>query len=83
MTLAHTRLEALKKLLLEGSGGTQERISRALLRKKFSVTKSTISRDLRRLGAIRVNTPEGKLFIVYHKNNWAYRFRIPMAYEIY
>lgn len=60
MTLAHTRLEALKKLLLEGSGGTQEELVEALLRKKFSVTQSTISRDLRRLGAIKVNTPEGK-----------------------
>jgi transcriptional regulator of arginine metabolism len=60
MTLAHTRLEALKKLLLEGSGGTQEELVEALLRKKFSVTQSTISRDLRRLGVIKVNTPEGK-----------------------
>lgn len=60
MTLARARLEALKKLLLEGSGGTQEELVEALLRKKFSVTQSTISRDLRRLGAIKVNTPEGK-----------------------
>lgn len=60
MTLTHTRLEALKKLLLEGSGGTQEELVEALQRKKFSVTQSTISRDLRRLGAIKVNTPEGK-----------------------
>lgn len=51
---SRARLEALRKLLAEGSVGTQEEICTALEKKKFSVTQSTISRDLRRIGAIKI-----------------------------
>lgn len=59
-SISSMRLEALKKLLLEGAGGTQEELVEALEKKKFSVTQSTISRDLRRLGAIKATASDGR-----------------------
>ncbi len=57
---ARARLETLKELLRQGESSTQEELCDALRRKKFDVTQSTISRDLRRLGAIKVPTPDGE-----------------------
>jgi transcriptional regulator of arginine metabolism len=52
-----TRLAAIKKLLLEGLVSTQEEICDELRKLNYDITQSTISRDLRRLGAVRtVNT---------------------------
>ena len=55
-----SRLEALRQMLREGTVGTQEEICEALKRKKFPVTQSTISRDLRRVGAVKVNGGNGE-----------------------
>jgi transcriptional regulator of arginine metabolism len=53
------RLNLLRKLLAEGEVSTQEGLVEELLRQKFKVTQSTISRDLRRLGAIKTVDSEG------------------------
>lgn len=58
---SRARIDALRKLLEEGAVGTQEEICDALEKKKFSVTQSTISRDLRRIGAIKVTGPGGNI----------------------
>lgn len=60
MTDAKTRIETLRELIVQGSVGTQEEICEALLKRKFNVNQSTISRDLRRIGAIKVNLPNGE-----------------------
>lgn len=54
------RLEALKKLLLEGKLSTQEELRERLEKQDFSVNQSTISRDLRRLGAVRATDALGR-----------------------
>lgn len=56
---ARARLATLRKLLEEGTVSTQEELCEALLKKNFSVTQSTISRDLRRIGAAKTISPTG------------------------
>jgi transcriptional regulator of arginine metabolism len=56
---AKTRLMALRKLLEDGKLSTQEELAEELARQNFEVTQSTISRDLRRVGAIKVVDPTG------------------------
>ncbi len=56
---ARQRLQLLRKLLEEGSISTQEELVDELYRKKFDVTQSTISRDLRRIGAIKAVDSSG------------------------
>lgn len=58
---ARTRLSALRRLLTEGEISTQEELVEELARQKYSVTQSTISRDLRRLGAIKAFDPAGRI----------------------
>ena len=57
---AKDRLSALRGLLLEGKLSTQEELREELVRLKFDVTQSTVSRDLRRIGAIKVSDAEGR-----------------------
>ena len=55
------RLVALRRLLVKGKLSTQEELRRQLTEQSFQVTQSTVSRDLRRLGAIRAVSPEGQV----------------------
>ncbi len=57
---AKTRLNALRGLLLEGELSTQEELRGKLEKQDYDVTQSTISRDLKKLGAIRAVDPEGR-----------------------
>ncbi len=57
---AHSRLVVLRELIREGSANNQEDLCKALKHKKFAVTQSTISRDLRRIGAIKIINKEGQ-----------------------
>lgn len=58
---ARARLLTLRKLLEEGTVSTQEELAEALEKKNFSVTQSTISRDLRRIGAIKAISSSGEV----------------------
>jgi transcriptional regulator of arginine metabolism len=58
------RLSVLRQLIREGAASTQEELCAALKQKKFDVTQSTVSRDLRRIGAIKANNTEGA--VIYH-----------------
>jgi transcriptional regulator of arginine metabolism len=58
---SQARLSFLKKILIEGIARTQEEICDVLKEKNFSVTQSTVSRDLRRIGALRSVSSEGKI----------------------
>lgn len=55
------RLFVLRKLIREGEASTQEEICESLRKKDFDVTQSTVSRDLRRIGAIKVTNAEGEI----------------------
>ncbi|MGZ3744039.1 MAG: arginine repressor [Pseudobdellovibrionaceae bacterium] len=57
---SQSRVLVLRQLIREGTASTQEDLSKALRLKRFNVTQSTISRDLRRIGAIKTTTPEGQ-----------------------
>lgn len=58
---SQARLLVLRQLLREGKASTQEEIGKALKQKKFHVTQSTVSRDLRRIGAIKTTNSEGQV----------------------
>lgn len=54
------RLNALKKLLESGKNSTQEEIRDMLEAKGHDVNQSTISRDLRKIGAIKGTDSKGR-----------------------
>ncbi len=54
------RQMVLRQLIREGTASTQEELCKALRQKKFDVTQSTVSRDLRRVGAIKTTNAEGE-----------------------
>ncbi len=58
--LAQKRLSSLKRLLSEGKNSTQEELKEALSSEGYDVTQSTISRDLRRLEAVKAIDSQGR-----------------------
>jgi transcriptional regulator of arginine metabolism len=58
-SIAKARTAALYEILEKGDLSTQEEFVEELRAQKFDVTQSTISRDLRRIGAIKVTGPGG------------------------
>jgi transcriptional regulator of arginine metabolism len=58
-TDSKSRLLALRRILDDGKLSTQEELAEELNRQNFVVTQSTISRDLRRIGAVKVAGPSG------------------------
>lgn len=59
-TEIRSRLSSLKKLLGAGELGTQDELVAELEAQGFQVTQSTISRDLRKLGAVRAIDAQGR-----------------------
>ena len=60
LPVANDRLHALRDLLSEGTLSTQDELREKLKKLEFRVTQSTISRDLRKLGAIKATDPDGR-----------------------
>ena len=58
------RLAVLRQLIREGEASTQEELCDALRKKKFDVTQSTVSRDLRRIGAVKTTNSEDEIVYV-------------------
>lgn len=58
---AQERLTVLRQLIREGEASTQEDLCESLKKRKFDVTQSTVSRDLRRIGAIRTTNTDGEI----------------------
>lgn len=54
------RLNVLKKILESGKNSTQEEIREMLEAKGFDVNQSTISRDIKKLGAIKGTDKKGR-----------------------
>ncbi len=57
-----TALEALRSILAKKGAGTQEELREELEKQGFDVNQSTISRNLRRLGAVKSFSPTGEAF---------------------
>lgn len=57
--LSQDRLDALKELLLDAELSTQDELREKLERRGFVVTQSTVSRDLRKLGAVKALDVDG------------------------
>lgn len=55
-----SRIEVLRQLLLDSQLSTQEELVEKLEKAQFQVTQSTVSRDLRKLGAVRAIDGEGR-----------------------
>ena len=55
------RLLVLRQLIREGGASTQDELCEALKKKKFAVTQSTVSRDLRRIGAMKTINSDGEI----------------------
>jgi transcriptional regulator of arginine metabolism len=51
----------LRSLIREGEASTQEELCEALEKKGYEVTQSTVSRDLRKIGAIKTTNNEGEI----------------------
>jgi transcriptional regulator of arginine metabolism len=60
ITDSRLRLSALRRLLADGEISTQEELADELRRLDFDITQSTISRDLRRVGAVKALNSEGE-----------------------
>ena len=58
------RLEALRAVLVGKEVGSQEEILQELERCGFSVTQATLSRDLRRIKAVKTTTAAGYKYIL-------------------
>jgi transcriptional regulator of arginine metabolism len=58
-TDSRQRQALLRKLLAEGKLSTQEELADELRRHDFDITQSTISRDLRKIGAVKVLNASG------------------------
>ena len=71
------RLKTLKDLLLKGEVSTQEELVSELRQKSFDVTQSTISRDLRKLGAIKAIDSQGRT--IYRLSEEAPSLPIPQS----
>lgn len=54
------RLKVLTELLENGALSTQEELATELKNRDFQVTQSTISRDLRRIGAVKTQDATGR-----------------------
>lgn len=64
MESSKSRRSALRKLLAMGEASTQTELCRMLAERGHRVTQSTVSRDLKLLGAHRIQRDDGEL--VYH-----------------
>ncbi len=55
-----SRLQALRDLLQKEQSSTQDDLRFAMERLGFAVNQSTVSRDLRRIGAVKIATSSGQ-----------------------
>lgn len=63
----HERLKVLTELLESGALSTQDELVTELKRRDFHITQSTISRDLRRVGAVKTQDSSGRT--IYRLND--------------
>lgn len=54
------RHAVLRKLIREGEASTQDELCKALRKQDYDVTQSTVSRDLRKIGAMKAINADGE-----------------------
>lgn len=69
--ITQERQAVLRQLIREGEASTQEELCNALKKKKFDVTQSTVSRDLRRIGAVKATNSEGEIIYLLPEQHMA------------
>jgi transcriptional regulator of arginine metabolism len=72
---------AIKQIVSEQAIGSQEELSAALHKSGFDNTQATLSRDLRELGIVRINTPEGLRYVLNPLNEER-RLQSFIGYEV-
>ena len=58
------RIEVLRDILLKQRVGGQNEILKQLAARGFSVTQATLSRDLRRMKAVKISTETGFVYVL-------------------
>lgn len=71
----------IKHIIVGEVIGKQAELCRALRKRGVRVTQATLSRDLRELGVVRMNTPDGMRYVV-HAEAEEERLRSLMGYEV-
>lgn len=69
---SNTLFDVLQTLLAHGQVGTQEEIIKALTQQGFSVSQSKVSRLLKKMAAIKINTPRGSIYRLPHQHDLAH-----------
>jgi len=72
---------ATKQIISEQVIGSQEELCAALHKSGFDITQATLSRDLKELGIVRVNTPEGLRYVLNPLNEER-RLQSFIGYEV-
>jgi transcriptional regulator of arginine metabolism len=72
---------AIKQIVSEQAIGSQEELCAALHKSGFDNTQATLSRDLRELGIVRINTPEGLRYVLNPLNEER-RLQSFIGYEV-
>lgn len=75
------RLSMLRKLIREGEPSTQEELCEGLLAQGFDVTQSTVSRDLRRIGAVKATNADREIIYVLPEDHQKLRPRVETSFE--
>ena len=72
---------AIKQIISEQAIGSQEELCDALLKSGFEITQATLSRDLKELAVVRVNTPGGLRYVLNPLNEER-RLQSFIGYEV-
>ncbi len=72
---------AIKQIISEQAIGSQEELCNALHKSGFEITQASLSRDLRELGIVRINTPEGLRYVLNPLNEER-RLQSFIGYEV-
>jgi transcriptional regulator of arginine metabolism len=77
-----SRQYTIKEILSQQSIGSQEDLVKALKRAGVKVTQATLSRDLREMGVMRLNTTDGARYAVSSTGSEDTRIKSLLSYEI-
>lgn len=72
---------AIKQIISEQVIASQEELCAALQKDGFEITQATLSRDLKELGVVRLNTPEGLRYLLNPLNEER-RLQSFIGYEV-
>ena len=77
----NSRQFTIKEIIMREPIGNQEDLGRALKKKGVEVTQATLSRDLKEMGVIRMNTSSGPQYAIPASGEDA-RLKMLLSYEI-